>query len=108
MLNVKIGEDAADPVFYISDLLPHLAAKQNKKPLGEAIEGEDLNIWFGNIPYQAADNDKDKTVKNNLLHIFKEKYGIEEADFLSAELSLVPAFQPSDVGLDRSHRRLWP
>ena len=102
VLTVKIGEDAADPVFYISDLLPHLAAKQNKKPLGEAIEGEDLNIWFGNIPYQAADNDKDKTVKNNLLHIFKEKYGIEEADFLSAELSLVPAFQPSDVGLDRS------
>ena len=68
---VKIGEDAADPVFYISDLLPHLAAKQNKKPLGEAIEGEDLNIWFGNIPYQAADNDKDKTVKTTC-SIFKE------------------------------------
>ena len=60
-LDVKIGDEANDPVFYISDLLPHLAAKQNAKPLGEAIGGEDLNIWFGNVPYTAAENDKDKT-----------------------------------------------
>ena len=90
-LEVKIGEDDSDPVFYISDLLPHLAAKQNARPLGEAIEGEGLNIWFGNIPYTAAENDKDKTVKENVLKILNEKYGMEEADFLSAELSLVPA-----------------
>lgn len=101
-LNVKIGEGENDPVFYISDLLPHLAAKQNAKPLGEAIEGEDLNIWLGNIPFTAAKEDKDKTVKENLLRILNEKYGIKEADFLSAELSLVPAFNARDIGFDRA------
>ena len=101
-LNVKIGEDETDPVFYISDLLPHLAAKQSAKPLGNAIEGEDLNIWFGNIPYVAADNDKDKTVKENVLRILNEKYGMEEADFLSAELSLVPSYKAKDIGFDRA------
>lgn len=101
-LEVKIGEDENDPVFYISDLLPHLAAKQNARPLGEAIEGEGLNIWFGNIPYTAAENDKDKTVKENVLKILNEKYGMVEADFLSAELSLVPAFKAKDIGFDRA------
>ncbi len=101
-LEVAIGEDENDPVFYISDLLPHLAAKQNAKPLGEAIEGEDLNIWFGNIPYVAAKEDKDKTVKENILKILNEKYGMVEGDFLSAELSLVPAFKAKDVGFDRA------
>ncbi len=101
-LEVKVGEDDNDPVFYISDLLPHLAAKQNVKPLGEAIGGEDLNIWFGNVPYTAAENDKDKTVKENLLKILHDKYGICEADFLSAELSLVPAFKAKDIGFDRA------
>ena len=101
-LNVKIGEDESDPVFYISDLLPHLAAKQNVKPLGEAIGGEDLNIWLGNIPYTAATDDKDKTVKENLLRILNEKYGMIESDFLSAELSLVPAFKAKDIGFDRA------
>ena len=101
-LEVRIGEDDSDPVFYISDLLPHLAAKQNVKPLGEAIEGESLNIWLGNIPYVAAENDKDKTVKENVLKILHDKYGMEEADFLSAELSLVPAYKAKDIGLDRA------
>lgn len=101
VLNVKIGEDENDPVFYISDLLPHLAAKQNAKPLGEAIGGEDLNIWLGNVPYTAAKDEKDKTVKENLLKILHEKYGMVEADFLSAELSLVPAFKAKDIGFDR-------
>ena len=101
VLNVKIGEDENDPVFCISDLLPHLAAKQNVKPLGEAIGGEDLNIWFGNIPYVAAENEKDKTVKENLLKILNEKYGVKEEDFLCAELALVPAFKAKDIGLDR-------
>ncbi len=99
---VRIGEGEDDPVFYISDLLPHLAAKQNAKPLGEGIEGEDLNIWLGNIPYVAAKEDKDKTVKENILKILHEKYGMVEADFLSAELSLVPAFKAKDVGFDRA------
>ena len=101
-LEVRIGEDANDPVFYISDLLPHLAAKQNARPLGEAIEGEGLNIWFGNIPYTAASDDKDKTVKENVLKILHDKYGMEEADFLSAELSLVPAYNAKDIGFDRA------
>ena len=101
-LEVKIGEDDSDPVFYISDLLPHLAAKQNSRPLGEAIEGEGLNIWFGNIPYTAAENDKDKTVKENVLKILNEKYGMVEEDFLSAELSLVPAYKAKDIGFDRA------
>ena len=101
-LEVRVGEDANDPVFYISDLLPHLAAKQNAKPLGEAIEGEGLNIWLGNIPYTAAENDKDKTVKENVLKILHDKYGMEEADFLSAELSLVPAYNAKDIGFDRA------
>ena len=99
--SVAIGEDDRDPVFYISDLLPHLAAKQNAKPLGEGIGGEDLNIWLGNVPYTAAEDEKDRTVKENLLRILNEKYGIREEDFLSAELSLVPAFKAKDVGFDR-------
>lgn len=102
VLQMKIGDEEGDPVFYISDLLPHLAAKQNAKPLGEGIGGEDLNIWFGNIPYTAAKDEKDKTVKENLLRILNEKYGIAEADFMSAELCLVPAYNAKDVGFDRA------
>ena len=101
-IEVRIGEDDSDPVFYISDLLPHLAAKQNAKPLGQAIEGEDLNIWFGNIPYVAAENEKDRTVKENVLKILHDKYGMAEADFMSAELMLVPAFKAKDIGFDRA------
>lgn len=101
-VTVKVGEDEEDPVFYISDLLPHLAAKQNQKPLGTAIEGEQLNIWFGNIPYTAATEEDEKTVKNNVLHLLHDRYGITEADFMSAELAAVPAFKARDVGFDRS------
>jgi aspartyl aminopeptidase len=61
-----------------------------------------LNIWLGNVPYTAAENDKDKTVKENVLKILNEKYGMEEADFLSAELSLVPAYKAKDIGFDRA------
>ncbi len=101
VINVKVGEDENDPVFYISDLLPHLAAKQNAKPLGEGLGGEDLNIWLGNIPYTAASEEKDKTVKENLLRILNEKYGMKEEDFLSAELCVVPAYKAKDIGFDR-------
>lgn len=101
LLEVAIGEDENDPIFYISDLLPHLAAKQNAKPLGEGLGGEDLNIWLGNIPFTAAEDKKDNTVKENLLKILNDKYGLIEADFLSAELSLVPAFKARDLGFDR-------
>ncbi|MDD6995140.1 MAG: aminopeptidase [Candidatus Borkfalkiaceae bacterium] len=99
---VVIGEDENDPVFYISDLLPHLSQKQNTKTLAEAFSGEDLNIWLGNVPYTAAKEDGDKTVKENLLHILYAKYGIKEEDFLSAELSLVPAYKARDIGFDRA------
>ncbi len=101
-VDVKVGEDENDPVFYISDLLPHLAQKQNQKTLGEGIGGEDLNVWLGNIPYVAAENEKDKTVKENLLKILNEKYGICEEDFLSAELCVVPAYKAKDIGFDRA------
>ena len=79
-----------------------MAAKQNAKTLGEGLGGEDLNIWLGNIPYVAAENDKDKTVKENLLRILNEKYGIKEEDFLSAELCVVPAYKAKDIGFDRA------
>ena len=102
VVNVKIGEEETDPVFYISDLLPHLAAKQNAKPLGEGLGGEDLNVWLGNIPYTAASDEKDKTVKENLLKILKDKYGMSEEDFLSAELCVVPAYKAKDIGFDRA------
>ena len=102
VVEVKIGESETDPVFYISDLLPHLAAKQNAKTLAEGIAGEDLNIWLGNMPYTLAEDEKDKTTKENLLHILNEKYGMKEEDFLSAELCVVPAFKAKDVGLDRA------
>lgn len=102
ILEVAIGEAEDDPIFYISDLLPHLAAKQNAKPLGEGLGGEDLNIWLGNIPFKSKEEkDKKDPVKENLLKILNEKYGMIEADFLSAELSLVPAFKARDLGFDR-------
>ena len=101
LLEVSIGEGENDPIFYISDLLPHLAAKQNAKTLGEGIGGEDLNIWLGNIPLTGSEDKKDNTVKENLLKILNDKYGLVEADFLSAELSLVPAFKARDLGFDR-------
>ena len=102
VIDVKIGEEETDPVFYISDLLPHLAAKQNAKPLGEGLGGEDLNVWLGNIPYTAAKDEKDKTVKENLLKILNDKYGMSEEDFLSAELCVVPAYKAKDIGFDRA------
>lgn len=96
--NVCIGEDESDPVFYINDLLPHLAQDQSSRPLGSAIPGESLNILVGGMPYACEEGDK---IKMNVLHILHEKYGMIEEDFLSAELSAVPAFKAKDVGLDR-------
>ena len=95
VINVCIGEDDSDPIFYINDLLPHLAADYNSKPLGNAIAGEKLNVLIGSV----AD---DESVKHNMLTILNEKYGIIEEDFLSAELSVVPAAKARDIGLDRS------
>lgn len=98
-INVVIGEDDKDPVLYISDLLPHLAADQMDKKLAKGIEGEDLNILFGSIPI--TDKEAKERVKLNALKLLNEKYGICEEDFVTAELEVVPAGKSRDVGLDR-------
>ena len=95
---VSIGEDPTDPVLYINDLLPHLGHNDDRKPLGEAIPGEKLNLLVGSRPLV---NEADG-IKLNVLRILNEKYGICEEDFLSAELSAVPVGNARDVGLDRS------
>ncbi len=100
MVNVTIGEDENDPVFTITDLLPHLAADQMQKKMSEGITGEGLNILSGSIPYK-DDKVKEK-VKLNILNMLNEKYSIVEEDFLSAELELVPKFNAVDVGFDKS------
>lgn len=97
-VDVSIGENDNDPVFYINDLLPHLGQDQAQKPLGSAISGEGLNILVGGVPYTCEGDNK---IKLNVLHILNEKYGMVEADFLSAELAAVPAFKARDVGFDR-------
>ncbi len=99
-LEIVIGEDEGDPVFYISDLLPHLAADQMTKKMSEGITGEGLNILIGNIPFNGGDiSDK---VKLNVLKLLNEKYGIVEEDFTVAEIEAVPAGRARDVGIDRS------
>ena len=100
VVKVAIGEGAGEPVFTVDDLLPHLAADQVKKPLGEAIPAESLNILVGSRPF--ANDDGERRIKLTILDILNEKYGITETDFISAELSAVPAYRASDVGFDRS------
>ena len=100
VVDVCIGEDDNDPIFYINDLLPHLGADQSQKPLGSAISGETLNILIGGLPYD--DKEVSEKVKLTALSILHEKYGVTEEDFLSAELSLVPAFKARDIGFDRA------
>ncbi|MBQ6858630.1 MAG: aminopeptidase [Clostridia bacterium] len=100
-VTVAIGEDAADPVFYISDLLPHLAQEQMTKTAAKAIEGEELNLIIGGMPVKAEGEEK-ASVTAGVLAILKEKYGVEEEDFLSAELEIVPAGKAREVGFDRS------
>ncbi len=90
VVKVAIGSAAGDPLFTIDDLLPHLGAEQSKKPLGEAIPGENLNILVGSRPFQ--DDEGDQRVKLAIMDILNQKYGIVEEDFISAELSVVPAF----------------
>ena len=99
-VDVVIGEDDSDPVFYINDLLPHLGAEQGAKPLSSAIPAESLNILIGSRPFD--DENVDEKIKLNFLALLNEKYGIIEEDFLSAEISAVPAFKARDIGLDRS------
>ncbi len=98
-IDVTIGEDDNDPILVISDLLPHLAADQMKKPLAEGIAGEQLNVIMGSQPLEGEGSD---LVKLNVMKLLNEKYGIIESDLLSAELTVVPAGKCREVGLDRS------
>ena len=100
VLKVAIGAGAGDPVFTVDDLLPHLGAEQSKRPLGEAIPAENLNILVGSRPFK--DDEGADRVKLAVLDILNQKYGIVEEDFISAELEAVPAFRASDIGFDRS------
>lgn len=97
---ITIGEEPGDPVFCITDLLPHLASKQSDRPLREGLKGEELNIVIGSLPFE--DKDIKEPVKLLALSLLNEKYGITERDFYRAEIELVPAFKAADVGLDRS------
>ena len=99
-IEINIGEKEEDPIFTITDLLPHLAQDQMNKKLKEGIDGEDLNLLIGSIPY--ANTDVSEKVKLNILNILNQKYGITEADFTSAELELVPAFRAKSLGFDES------
>ena len=99
VVTVTIGEDENDPVLMVSDLLPHLAADQMKKTLAEGIAGEQLNLIVGTEPLQGEGSE---LVKLHIMKILNEKYGIIETDFLSAELTVVPAGKCREVGLDRS------
>ena len=98
-IDVTIGHDPADPQFVITDLLPHLGKDQMKKTMEEGNTGEGLNILIGSIPY--ADEGSDR-VKLAVMSILNDRYGIVEEDFLSAELTAVPAFEVREIGLDRS------
>ncbi len=99
-VDIKVGENENDPVFVISDLLPHLASEQMKKNGSSIIEGENLNIIIGSRPFKS--DSESELVKLNILSVLNEKYGIKEEDFLSAELEAVPAFKAKDIGFDRS------
>lgn len=99
-VTINIGEDKSDPIFTITDLLPHLAQEQMEKKLKDGIAGEDLNLLIGSIPI--GDEKTTERIKLNVLKILNDKYGITEKDFVSSELELVPAFKARSLGFDRS------
>jgi len=99
-VEIVIGEDDDDPVFNITDLLPHLAREQMQKKMSEAVSGEGLNVLLGSMPFN--DEKVKEKVKLNILDILNKRYGIVEEDFQSAELEIVPAQKFRDVGFDKS------
>ena len=99
VVTISIGEKETDPVFVMSDLLVHLSSKQMKQNAGTFIDGEQMDLLIGNMP---ADIEEKESVKLGVLAILKEAYDIEEEDFMSAELEIVPAGAARDCGLDRS------
>ncbi len=98
-VQIKVGESEQDPVFYITDLLPHLSQELNKATIGEGFQAENLNLLVGGIPVKGEEKN---AVKLGVLRILNERYGICEEDFLSAELEAVPAAKAKDVGFDRA------
>ena len=92
-IEIKIGEAENDPIFTITDILPHLANEQYEKKIGKAIEGEDLNVLIGSIP-------NNNSIKENIMNILTEKYGISEIDFYSSELEIVPAIKARELGFE--------
>lgn len=98
-VDVCIGDQEDDPVFVVSDLLVHLSGDQMQKKATTVIEGEDLNVTFGSMPLKGEEKEK---VKANVLQMLKERYDVEESDFVSAEIEIVPAGKARDLGLDRS------
>jgi len=101
MVEINLGEKPGDPVFCVTDLLPHLSGEQNKRELHEGLKGEELNIVVGSVPYVDEEELKEP-VKLLALKLLYEQYGITEGDFMRAEIEMVPAHKASDVGLDRS------
>lgn len=99
-VEINLGEKPGDPVFCVTDLLPHLSGEQNKRELHEGLKGEELNIVVGSVPY--SDEDIKEPVKLLALKLLHDQYGITEGDFMRAEIEMVPAHKASDVGLDRS------
>lgn len=102
LVKIIIGEDEDDPVVYITDLLIHLASKQMEKKANIVVEGEALDVLIGSRPSTSEKEDEKERVKANILKLLKEKYDIEEDDFISAEIEVVPAGKARDCGLDRS------
>ncbi len=99
-VEIAIGEKDSDPVFYITDLLPHLSQELNNAKIGDGFSAENLNLVVGGIPVKGEEKD---AVKKNVLALLNAEYGIEEEDFLSAELEAVPAAKARDVGFDRAY-----
>ena len=99
-VEINVGENENDPIFTITDLLPHLAQEQMKKKLDEGVSGEALNVLIGSLPFK--DDKVSEKVKLNILDILNRKYGITEKDFLSAEIEMVPAFKSRSLGFDES------
>lgn len=98
-VEISVGEKAEEPVFCVTDLLPHLSAKQNERPLKDGLKGEEMNIVVGSLPFQ--DDKVKEPVKLLALSLLHEKYGITEKDFYRAEIELVPATKARDIGMDR-------
>ncbi len=101
-IEINIGENENDPIFTITDLLPHLAQEQMEKKLKNGVEGENLSLLIGSIPYISDEEEISERVKLNILDILNKKYGITEADLTSSEIELVPAFKARSMGFDES------